>query len=761
MLGAATLGEKPSGAVASEGSIGAAAPRTASCAAQLVSGEGAPFWLRLVLLPRARESAVGPAAYVPASRPMAMPPPPPPTQRRVAFADVPSSLLGRGVDSYVHDQGTQGTCYAQVAATLQRDAEQRAGLAVRSSHGEARSPLIQEYGIDGANLQCVLRKVVLSLNAKLGARGPASLRNCTADEAREVLRRRLGKLAVSFELDAAQWRRFSAFFAAHPSGILRRSDVGPRGAGPVEGHAVVIEAEAAHSSVLRGAGPVDSSKYYVLKNSWGATHAARGSLLVACDALDLDFWHIDLPERPTDLRVLFADASKVPRDLSGRVSIDESSRRLGYGSYGEVWRATLDGKTHVAVKTYKNGKQDVLLKETRRLMSLDGAPNVMRVLGMMRDGGGWALVMPIMDRDLRQSGAMDATQVALGLAKGLRAVHARGLIHCDVKDANVFLLNKQVVLGDFGCCIEASQHPKPTRSGTGAYRDPIVRSGKYGPEVDIYSFGKILDALLQRARYQSDELQQLAAQCKAASLSNRPTAERLVARLESLGGSSQVRRVVQVVRELNVHDLDDSADAMHRMSDSETRALGGVSATARMLTGTDLDTECRSTDRDFIVYVSSQGRYHHPTCAIVQTWHKQGGSTGFTKQTFAKICKSRRSKGCKYCQKHFHFHTVSASGRPLPCPVPLDDARLAVEAAAATTGPRTTRVPFSGEEDEYLLEGVRRFCSFGVGAKMKWRHILSEYPFLPRRTNVDLKDRWRNLIESGHAQALHIASQDL
>ena len=693
---------------------------------------------------------------------MAMPPPPPPAQRRVAFADVPSSHLGCGVDSYVHDQGTEETCYAQVAATLLRDAEQRAGLAARPSHGEARTSLIKQYGINGAVLQVVLQEVVRHLDAKLGTIGAAKLRSwhsCTADEAREVVRGRLGKLAVSFYLDAVQWRLFNAFFAEHPKGILCRSDVGPRGGGNVQGHAVVIEADAAHSSVLRGAGPVDSSKYFVLKNSWGATHAARGSLLVACDALDLNFYHIDLPERPTDqtdLQVLFADASSVPCDLTGRVSIDTSSRRrLGYGSYGEVWRATLDDKTHVAVKTFKNGKQDVLLKETRHLMSLD-APNVMRVLGMMRDGGGgWALVMPLMDRDLRQSGAMDAAQVALGLARGLRAVHARGLIHCDVKDANVFISNKRAVLGDFGCCIEASQHPKPTRCGTGAYRDQKVRSGKYGPEVDIYSLGKILDALLQRAQYQqSDELQQLAWQCKAAS--NRPTAEHVVAQLERLiasaGGSSQVN-----VRELTVHDLDDSADATNRLSDSETRALGGASATARKLTGTDLDTECRSTDRDFIVYVSSQGRYHHPTCAMVKTWHKQGRSTGFTKQPFGKVCKSRRSKGCTLCQRHFPFRTVSASGRPLPCPLPLDDARIAVDAVAATTEPRKSRVPWSVEEEENLLEGVRRFCSFGE--EMKWVEILSNYTFLPRRTNKDLHYKWVNMLKSQHPQALHIASQ--
>ena len=40
---------------------------------------------------------------------------------------------------------------------------------------------------------------------------------------------------------------------------------------------------------------------------------------------------------------------------------------------------------------------------------------------------------------------------------------------------------------------------------------------------------------------------------------------------------------------------------------------------------------------------------------------------------------------------------------------------------------------------EYLKEGVEKF---GVG---HWRTILENYPFHSRRSNVDLKDKWRNL----------------
>lgn len=49
------------------------------------------------------------------------------------------------------------------------------------------------------------------------------------------------------------------------------------------------------------------------------------------------------------------------------------------------------------------------------------------------------------------------------------------------------------------------------------------------------------------------------------------------------------------------------------------------------------------------------------------------------------------------------------------------------------------RVRWKEEEVEYLKKGVE---TYGVG---HWRTILERYPFHSRRTNVDLKDKWRNL----------------
>jgi Myb-like DNA-binding domain len=62
---------------------------------------------------------------------------------------------------------------------------------------------------------------------------------------------------------------------------------------------------------------------------------------------------------------------------------------------------------------------------------------------------------------------------------------------------------------------------------------------------------------------------------------------------------------------------------------------------------------------------------------------------------------------------------------------------------------------FSDPEHMMLFAGVRRF---GAG---KWKLILAAYPFNARRSPVDLKDKWRNVLKKekrrsrGGEQQLH------
>ena len=71
-------------------------------------------------------------------------------------------------------------------------------------------------------------------------------------------------------------------------------------------------------------------------------------------------------------------------------------------------------------------------------------------------------------------------------------------------------------------------------------------------------------------------------------------------------------------------------------------------------------------------------------------------------------------------------------------------------------GKSGVRRPFTQEEEAYLLEGVK---TFGEG---KWSLILESYPFV-NRTNVNLKDKWRNMQKKAsrekEQEILRIASE--
>ncbi|HVM15879.1 MAG TPA: serine/threonine-protein kinase [Egibacteraceae bacterium] len=142
--------------------------------------------------------------------------------------------------------------------------------------------------------------------------------------------------------------------------------------------------------------------------------------------------------------------------------------------------------------------------ETRLLAQLRH-PSLVMILDAGTEGDRPFLVMELVVgatlAEWCREGPLDPPYVAgIGtrLAEALHYVHAQGIVHRDVKPANVLLARDgRVLLADFGIARLTADAARLTGSGlligTAAYLAPEqVRGGEIGPPADVYSLGLVL-----------------------------------------------------------------------------------------------------------------------------------------------------------------------------------------------------------------------------------------------------------------------------
>jgi eukaryotic-like serine/threonine-protein kinase len=222
-------------------------------------------------------------------------------------------------------------------------------------------------------------------------------------------------------------------------------------------------------------------------------------------------------ERPAFSHALLLTTGEL---VQGRYRIETL---LGRGGMGEVYgaRDELVGE-RVALKTLRldTGDYDALLRQFRREVQLARRvthQSVCRIfdVGLHVDGERCTpfLTMQLLEGEtlaarIKRSGALPKEQaltIASQLTEGLQAAHAAGIVHRDLKSANVMLCAGQAIVMDFGLALvprtESGASPASAATvstvlqvaGTVAYMSPEQLSG--GPitaATDIYSFGIVL-----------------------------------------------------------------------------------------------------------------------------------------------------------------------------------------------------------------------------------------------------------------------------
>ena len=191
--------------------------------------------------------------------------------------------------------------------------------------------------------------------------------------------------------------------------------------------------------------------------------------------------------------------------------------RLGRGGAGSVYRGQAPDGSVVAIKLLYDGRPLSAYErarfevEARALTRLDH-PGVVAVETYGVDAERAFLVLELiegesLDAVLERSGPLpipEATALAVELAVILAAVHERGVIHRDVKPANVMLDQaRRPRLTDFGLAKDLhSSLTGPTRTGaflgTPGFWAPeqVSGEGAVDPRADVYAVGATLYALL-------------------------------------------------------------------------------------------------------------------------------------------------------------------------------------------------------------------------------------------------------------------------
>lgn len=182
---------------------------------------------------------------------------------------------------------------------------------------------------------------------------------------------------------------------------------------------------------------------------------------------------------------------------------------LGQGAYGEVWSAVeLKTGKKVAIKFYTQQSADdvqQLAQEVEKLLALSTDRYVVQLLDVGWEGSPPYYVMDFLEHGslesrLQRDGRIDpelAVEIFKELAQGLMHLHGKGILHCDLKPANVLLdQDSKPRVADFGQARLSTE--KTGALGTLYYMAPEQADLDAVPDArwDVYGLGAMMFCML-------------------------------------------------------------------------------------------------------------------------------------------------------------------------------------------------------------------------------------------------------------------------
>ena len=209
--------------------------------------------------------------------------------------------------------------------------------------------------------------------------------------------------------------------------------------------------------------------------------------------------------------------------MTGLKSKLQLGKKIGNGHFGEVFLAADPVHGEVAVKVLGQhpgedaadwqARKDGLLKEAQRLSAATHS-NVVRVHYLLEAETDDAILLVM---ELCKSGSLqkgfedgpmrlgDVRRVSTQVALGLQALHARGMLHRDIKPGNLLLSGANIAkLGDFGLVTDNIILGYASQAGYLDHLAPEVFKGS-GTSItsDIWALGMTVYRLIHGANWYS------------------------------------------------------------------------------------------------------------------------------------------------------------------------------------------------------------------------------------------------------------------
>lgn len=183
----------------------------------------------------------------------------------------------------------------------------------------------------------------------------------------------------------------------------------------------------------------------------------------------------------------------------GKYRID---RRLGSGGFADVFAATdtlLGVKVALKIPSHEFVSKDLLdefRREARLTLDLEH-PNILSIRDATFVEGKFVIVSPLAEQTLedrlRKRIAFElAFDLLSQLLAGAAYAHDQGVIHCDIKPANILIFpDHQLRLTDFGIAKVAFRTISGSGTGTLGHMAPEQAMGRPSKRSDVFSIGLI------------------------------------------------------------------------------------------------------------------------------------------------------------------------------------------------------------------------------------------------------------------------------